>query len=454
MPTTLVPDQVALRAEYDGQLARRVASHAVVNPTDRCSLSCAHCLYSAPLQKQSGAPRPAELIPGDAARLGAFLAEAGVRQLVVSGGGEPLEALDAVVSLVGSLASLEELVVITSGHYARSPSVTAAHLDPVLVALARHPAAERLIVRLSADAGHRIGLACYRRVTEWAAGQEGGPVDVRVILRSSMHDLLQGTAGSWLSAFGAGTLAACSPDALAVIDGMPTAWVRSRGAEVPVIFKPDYGLGLARAAMRQDWKQLVQAEERAGTPFNLSWRGPRGEGHNYYGTLLRGEGHCRALLGGAREYVAPKQDQAKGLSLYATASGRLYVNAGPPDAWLSISQLPGWGSALARYDRDALMNLVVNNPTALLYAMAREADPGIVARADSENFVFSPARLSMRTARLRAYLTGLQASAGLLAEPGERSRAWERLAGLADAGHSDGRHADPIVGNCESAYER
>ena len=72
------------------------------------------------------------------------------------------------------------------------------------------------------------------------------------------------------------------------------------------------------------------------------------------------------------------------------------------------------------------MNLAVNNPTAALYALAREADPGIAARADAENFVFSPARLSMRTARLRAYLAGLQASAGLFSRPAERSHLWER----------------------------
>ena len=63
------------------------------------------------------------------------------------------------------------------------------------------------------------------------------------------------------------------------------------------------------------------------------------------------------------------------------------------------------------------MNLAVNNPTAALYALAGEADPGIAARADTENFVFSPARLSMRTARLRAYLAGLQATAGLFQQP-------------------------------------
>lgn len=108
------------------------------------------------------------------------------------------------------------------------------------------------------------------------------------------------------------------------------------------------------------------------------------------GPILRGEAHCRSLLGGSREYVTPKQDQVKGLSLYATASGRLYVNAGPPDAWLGIDRLPGWDSAIAGYDRDALMNLAVNNPTAVLYAVAREADPGIAVRADTENFGVLP----------------------------------------------------------------
>ena len=52
------------------------------------------------------------------------------------------------------------------------------------------------------------------------------------------------------------------------------------------------------------------------------------------------EGSLPALLGGGREYVTPKQDQVKGLSLYATASGRLYVNAGPPDAWLGSTRCP------------------------------------------------------------------------------------------------------------------
>jgi hypothetical protein len=426
----------------------------VVNPTDRCSLSCAHCLFSAPLQKRAGVPRPDELIPAAAAHLGAFLAQAGIRQLVISGGGEPLENLPAVVALTEALDTAEELVVITSGHYAQSGPAASAHLDPVLQAFARHPASVRLIIRLSADAGHRIDPACYQRMVEWAADHACGRVEVRAVLRSSMSDLTRGAAGSWLSIFGTGVPSAGDLGTLPVIDGMPVAWLRSGEAEVPVIFKPDYGLGFGRPALRQDWKHLVQAEERAGTPFNLSWRGPRGEGHNYYGTILRGEADCRSLLGGSREYVTPKQDQVKGLSLYATASGRLYVNAGPPDAWLRIDALPGWDSVVARYDRDALMNLAVNNPTAVLYAMSREADPGIAVRADAENFVFSPARLSMRTARLRAYLAGLQASAGLYSDPAERSRAWERLASLEETEAARSRHSDPIVGNFASVYER
>ena len=303
---------MALRTEYAGCLSRRSASHAVVNPTDRCSLSCAHCLFAAPLQKQAGAPRPGELTPTAAARLGAFFAQAGVRQLVISGGGEPLENLPAVIALTETLATAEELVVITSGHYAQSGPAASAHLDPLLQAFAGHPASVRLIIRLSADAGHRIDPACYRRVAVWAAGHAGGPVDVRAILRSSMSDLARGAAGSWLSAFAPAVSPTAAAGTLPVIDGMPVTWLRSGDAEVPVIFKPDYGLGFGRPARRQDWKHLVRAEERAGTPFNLSWRGPRGEGHNYYGTILRGEAHCRRLLGGSQEYVTPKQDQVQG----------------------------------------------------------------------------------------------------------------------------------------------
>ena len=100
------------------------------------------------------------------------------------------------------------------------------------------------------------------------------------------------------------------------------------------------------------------------------------------------------------------------------------------------------------------MNLAVNNPPAVVYALAREADPAIAGRADAENFVFSPARLSMRTARLRAYLAGIQASAAMYADPGERERMWESLAGLDDREQPQGRFPDPIVGNCVSIYEQ
>ena len=454
MTPLLAPDDTALRLEYAGRLSRRSATHAVVNPTDRCSLSCAHCLFSAPRQKQAGASKPDELTPAAAAHLGAFLAQAGVRQLVISGGGEPLENLPAVIALTETLATAEELVLITSGHYAQSGPAASAHLDPLLQAFAQHHAGVRLIIRLSADAGHRIDPACYRRVADWAAGHACDRVEVRVILRSAMSDLARGAAGSWLSAFAPAVPPLGDPGSLPVIDGMPVTWLRHGGTDIPVIFKPDYGLGFGRPARTQDWKHLVRAEERAGTPFNLSWRGPRGEGHNYYETILRGQAHCRSLLGGGREYVTPKQDQIKGLSLYATASGRLYVNAGPPDAWLGIGTLPGWDAVVARYDRDALMNLAVNNPTATLYAMAREADPGIAVRADTENFVFSPARLSMRTARLRAYLAGIQATGGWFSDLAERSRAWELLASRDETAEPQARHSDPIVGNCGSAYER
>jgi hypothetical protein len=451
----LTPDaEASPRSAYQGRISRRHASHAVVNPTDQCSLACAHCLYATPLQRQAGAPRPSELDPATAGRLGTFLADAGVRQLVISGGGEPLENLPAIVSLIGALSTVEELVIITSCHYARSGAETEAALGPVLETLARQPGSVRLIIRLSADVGHRIDPACYRRVAEWAAGRASGQVSVQAVVRSTMSDLARGAAGTWLGAFSVDAASVGPPAMLPVIDGMPVTWIRAGGAEVPVIFKPDYGLGFQQRVMQRDWRYLAQAEDRAGTPFNLSWRGARGQGHNYYGTIIRGEEHCRPLLAGGPEYITPKSDQAKGLSLYATASGRTYVNAGPPDAWLAAGDLPSWDGALARYDRDALMNLAVNNPTAVLYALAREADPAIAGRADAENFVFSPARLSMRTARLRAYLAGIQASAAMYADPGERERMWESLAGLDDREQPQGRFPDPIVGNCVSIYEQ
>ncbi len=113
----LTPDaEASPRSAYQGRISRRHASHAVVNPTDQCSLACAHCLYATPLQRQAGAPRPSELDPATAGRLGTFLADAGVRQLVISGGGEPLENLPAIVSLTGALSTVEELVIITSCH--------------------------------------------------------------------------------------------------------------------------------------------------------------------------------------------------------------------------------------------------------------------------------------------------------------------------------------------------
>lgn len=446
-----------LRLGYAGRISRRRAAHAVVNPTDRCSLSCPQCLYSAPLQKQAGAPLPAELAPGDAARLGTLLAEAGVRQLVISGGGEPLEAPETVTALITAADSVEELVIITSAHYATDRERAAAALDPVLEAFTASPAAQRLIIRLSADAGHRVDPACYRHAAEWAAARHGGRAEVRVIIRAAASDLQAGRAPRWLAELGADPDRTGDTAALPVIDGMPAAWLRPAGTatEIPVIFKPDYGLGLARhttaPAPASGWRYLAACEERAGTPFNLSWRGPRGEGHNYYGTLLAGEEHCRELAAGRRDYIAPKDDTAKGLALYATARGRLYVNAGPPDTWLPVSRLPSWHGILSLLDHDALACLALNNPTGVLLALASEASPGIPGRADTDNFVFSPARLSMETARLRAWLAQAADAGGLLAPAAERRSLWKHLAGLDETPHP--RHSDPVTGNCETIHD-
>lgn len=449
---------------------------AVVNAADRCPLSCPHCMYAAPVVRKrypAGAPRLAD---SQTERFVSLMNEAGAEHLVLTGGGESYDNLPAMTAMLRGMTNLRQVVTVTSGYFATSAEEAGAVLGTLVDAIKTGNVMHRrerveFILRLSVDTFHRVALSTIAHAVRQAQGLTGTAVHFRPVVRTIL-DASENLDVALARELGAELLPAKDPSdpskGIPIIDGFPTRWLCTSKWQIPVIYKPVYFEGLAHRRRSitvpgTSWLDIKTFEEEHGLMFNLSLRGPRGEGHNYYQTVLLGHSHWRDRLGEVRCYNTPKRQEDKGLCVYLPADGRLFVNASAPDSHIPVNLVPTWRGYRETMLRDVLQASAVSMPTADLVELAAEVRETIHQELKQHNFVFAAARLAMETAPLRLYLTirllQMEASKGLrFADPivaGVLALKESELQAACRAEMRPSAHSsseDPIIGNEASVW--
>jgi len=195
-----------------------------------------------------------------------------------------------------------------------------------------------------------------------------------------------------------------------IIDGIPCSWIRlPSDHDIPILIKPVYRTGRARhqsSSINDVWA-IIEEEKKRPQSFNLSLRGSRGEGHNFYGTHLRGFDYWKTTLGGTSRYQTLGHESRVALALYCDAKGSLGVNAGPPDNHINVRDIDSWGDFLCTVFRDPLLRELVKSGPLSFFELAKDVEPEVSEAVERSNFVFSVTLYSMLTQSLRGYLTQL-----------------------------------------------
>jgi hypothetical protein len=385
------------------------AAYAVVNPIDYCPVGCPHCMFSS-LKRPAAADIAISGAQTDV--LAGLLSDAVVRELVLTGGGEPFENTAAMFRLVSEATCLEHVVVITSAYFAETPAAAAEMLER-LRQMATGRRRERgldpvqITLRISRDDSYMrtVPLTNILYVIDYVRRHS----DVfRLIIRTLMAD--EGHEDQRLAALLGGELLPGLGQLPPALDGLHTRWIRSAGhPDIPVIYKPAYFTGRGQRGVNRQRRgpgssvwDVVRDEAQAGTPLNLAIRGPRGEGHDYYQNLLEGYHYWSGQLGG-KDFISPKSHVQKELALFVSASGEISINSGVPDLHYPLLCLAGWQDFLARSFSDPLQHFLVREGPMAALAIAEEVEPDVRRRISETNFVFSISLYSLATAPLRLY---------------------------------------------------
>lgn len=407
--------------EFMPNLIYRKANVAVINADDKCPLKCTNCMYAAPVAQKIYGGNPPFVSLMEIRRFVELANQADIKLLVFSGGGESIENIEAIEYTLSHCATIEEVVIITSAYFAKSPASVEDIFERIIKAIkvgrrCREEKTLSLIFRISYDQFHQVPVEYIANLLRHIIKVTDSAVQVKGIVRtiyrtSGNHDLeLAERLGANLLPHKNVGVPSVEPP---VIDGFPTRWLVMDGHEIPIIYKPTYFEGLAKVRKIDDisstsaasWQGVKQAEELAGTHLNLTIRGPRGEGHNYYETILRGYTYWENSLRKVAEYVTPKWQRDKQLCIYVPADGRLIINASAPDAYYRILEVRNWEQFLSDNYRDILQNTVINDSIDTLVAIAEEVCPNLQELFDAHNFVFSIPRLTLAPPSLRLYLT-------------------------------------------------
>lgn len=472
-------DSTAIRMKLASGVLRRPeppyirANYAVVNPIDYCPVGCAHCMFSSKARPEA---MDIALRTNHLHSLSGVLRGADVRELVLTGGGEPFENLPAMLHLIEEVPSLEHVVVINSAYFAQDTGATRETLDSLLSAcrekrVSRGWKPVELTMRISRDDSYMkaVPLDNIARVVSYL---DNHPGSFHLIIRTLMAD--EGGEDIQLAQLVGGRLAPSLEVDPPSIDGLHTRWIKREGTtDIAVLYKPAYFTGRGRLSRNERRRgsgasvwEIAEAELKAGTPLNLAIRGPRGEGHDYYQTLLRGESHWRECLGGG-DYVTPKDPAAKQLALFVSASGDISINSGVPDLHFSVNHLTSWDEFLSLSFFEPLQHFLVSRGPFAALQIAEEVEPSVRERVADTGFVFSISLYSLETPALRLYvaLRAMQEllAAGeievsdeftaLLAEPASALRqAYANRPSEEQAATRDIRTFDPIRGGAPSAW--
>lgn len=387
------------------------AFYAVINPTDFCPVGCSHCLYSSLELKGARINKT---------QMGSFLKmanQANLKMLVFSGGGEPFENLEEMLRAIRNIKTLKDVIIITSAYFAKSSKTTRNILNKMYNAANKERGEKGfkkviITIRISRDNAqcNIIPLQNIINIIDYFI-KKADFSNFRILIRTILDykenqdiELIDKLKFELLPKKNKKDIYKNLP----VIDGLPVRWMISKNIEIPIIYKPVYftGRGVHRGFRNSYslWK-IIESEEKSGTPFNLCIRGSKGEGHNYYETLLRGYSLWRKNLKGKLIYNTPKQNINKQLALYVPASGDVLINNGTPDIALNLKNIKNWNQFLNTIFNDPVQKLLIEKGPFFIKNIAEEVEDNLSKRIEKTNFVFSISLLSLETSALRLYVT-------------------------------------------------
>ena len=398
--------------EFTTPLAYKEAFYAVINPTDNCSVGCAHCLYSS---YKLGNPQI------DKKTMDSFIRianQAKIKMIVFSGGGEPMENLPQMLRAIKNIEPLRDVIIITSGHFAGTPKDTTEKLDKIFFAAnkkRRKKGFSRVIItlRISRDNSQCkvIPLENISNILNYTI-VKNAPQMFRILIRTLL-DYGENQDLELASKLNFKLLPLKNKKKiykkLSIIDGMPTRWLTKNNSdiEIPVIYKPIYLMGRATKKIPQSvyslWK-IVESEERSGTPFNLCLRGPKGEGHNYYETIFKGYEYWKRNIKKS-VFNTPKSKRRKRLALYVPASGNILINNGAPDIAPHLNKLKNWQQFLKIVSKDPISRLIIKKGPFYIKNIAQEVEKELTNKIEKANFVFAISSLSLESPALRLYIS-------------------------------------------------
>jgi len=398
--------------KFKNSVPYREASYAVMNPTDFCPVGCPYCIYSShKLKKSRISKKPIDSFIKIAN-------QAKLKMLVFSGGGEPFENLKQILQAIENIKPLKDVIIITSGYFAKNPKITKNILDKIYNAAntkRERKNFEKLIItlRISRDSFHCRAIPLENLVNIINYVREKNDLSRLRILIRTILDHKEDEDLKLSEELGFNLLPKKDRKNiyknLPIIDGLPTRWLinKKERIEIPIIYKPLYFMGRAENKNVRNtyslWK-IIQSEKKSGTPFNLCIRGPKGEGHNYYETILKGyyfwKRNIKKII-----YNTPKHKVRKKLALYIPASGNVLINSGVPDIAPNLNKIKSWAHFLKIIYNDPVQRLLIERGPFFIKKFAEEVEENLNKKIEKTNFVFAISLLSLKTPALRLYVT-------------------------------------------------
>jgi len=399
--------------EFKGPFIYKKAFYAVINPTDFCPVGCVHCLYSSVKMKTSKVNR---------SQMKSFIKianQANLKMLVFSGGGEPFENLEEMLYAIENIKSLEDVIIITSAYFAKSPKITKNILDRIYNVANKNRKKKGLkkviiTLRISRDNAqcNIIPSQNIINIIDYFI-KKADFSNFRILIRTVL-DYKENQDLEISKKLGFFLLPLKDKNDLykdlPIIDAFPTRWIvnENKKISIPVIYKPLYFVGRGLFNNHHNihslWK-IIESEEKSGTLFNLCLRGAKGEGHNYYETVLKGYDFWREKINSKLIYNTPKNKNKKNLALYVQASGNVLINNGVPDIAINLKNIKSWNNFLRIISEDLVQRLLVENGPFFVKDIAEEVEKDLIKRIEKTNFVFAVSLLSLETPALRLYAT-------------------------------------------------
>lgn len=388
--------------------------YAVINPTDNCPISCPNCIYSS---SNTNSLRSPELSIFDCKKIVNIFSEAGVKMVVFSGGGEPFENLKAILFIIENLSTLRDVIIITNGYFAANNAKTKNLLDKIYSAATnkrreRGFKSAKILFRLSLDKDHCLHIPPenVKNIINYFKKNKKNKY-FKLIIRTILNDayyiknLFENNLGLSLLPKGAE-----NSNKFPIIDGMPCGWfIDKDNFEIPTIFKPKYYTGRTikrkqSALAMNSYEEIIKAELKSGSKFNLCLRGQKGEGHNYYENIIRGYNFWKTKIK-TRIYNSKKKDTNKALALYITADSRLIINNGVPDMYVPIKDINNWLSFINFIKQDPIQLFLLENGPMAIKSVMRDIITTLDKQINKANFVFSINLLSLNSPLARLFAT-------------------------------------------------